>query len=252
MKKPYINKYGKVSDYTVWVVDGKYIRKNIDKEFTNWGYHLKYHFIPEHEFWIDKQYGEGDDAPFYIDAMLIMVNALKEGKSYNQAVKLADTHEKKERAKSRILEKEEVKRLDKEQILSKIRKRLLREYSRNGLRVYVVRGKIVRDKFFIDFTEGGHDKVYSFIPNGEVWLDDDISQKERKFILLHELFERNLMNKGVSYDEQKHKAIITHETNKPHNYESAHRAASEIEHFFRHHPHGIDKKIREEIKKSAI
>lgn len=251
MKKPYIKKYARVSDYNVYIVDGKYIRKNLDKEFTNWGYHYRFNFIPQDEFWIDKQYGEGDDAPFYIDSMLTMVTALKEGKTHKQAVKLADKIEKIERAKAKKIEKEEETRLNKEHIINKVRKRLLKEYSKSGLRVYIVRGKLVRDNFFIDFTEGGHDKVYSFIPAGEIWIDDDISQKERKFILLHEVFERNLMSRGLHLDKH-HKLVLTPHLDKPHSYESAHQAASEVEFFFRHHPKGIDKKIMQEIRKTII
>jgi hypothetical protein len=33
-------------EVTVWVVDGQYVRENLDKEFTNFGHHLLFHFIP--------------------------------------------------------------------------------------------------------------------------------------------------------------------------------------------------------------
>ena len=50
------------------------------------------------------------------------------------------------------------------------------------------------------FVLGGHDLVYSYIPKNTVWLDDVIDQKELPYILLHEKEERNIMEKGKSYD----------------------------------------------------
>jgi hypothetical protein len=33
-----------------------------------------------------------------------------------------------------------------------------------------------------------------------VWIDDDVHEEERGFILFHELHERNLMANGMDYD----------------------------------------------------
>ena len=49
----------------------------------------------------------------------------------------------------------------------------------------------MRSVFDIDFTAGGHDYVYEFVPENEVWIDDDIEEQERGYVLLHELHERN-------------------------------------------------------------
>ncbi len=58
----------------------------------------------------------------------------------------------------------------------------------------------MRDLFYVDFTEGGHEFVYDFVPKGEVWIDNDLGPAERAFVILHELHERNLMAKGMHYD----------------------------------------------------
>lgn len=92
-------------------------------------------------------------------------------------------------------------------------------------------GELVRGLYFVDFTQGGHDKVYKFIPENEIWVDDDVSQKEMKFVLLHELHERNLMKKGMKYD-------------------LAHQASSAIEIYARKHRRKIDKLLRKELQKS--
>jgi hypothetical protein len=60
---------------------------------------------------------------------------------------------------------------------------------------------LVRSVFDIDFTAGGHDHVYEFVPQGEVWIDDAIEEKERGFVLLHELQERNRKAKGMLYSK---------------------------------------------------
>jgi len=87
----------------------------------------------------------------------------------------------------------------------------------DGVSVWIVNGRLVRSAFDIDFTEGGHDHVYEFVPNNEVWIDDDLQEYERPYVLLHELHERNLMAKGMPYSK-------------------AHNESSRLEYRCRHHP----------------
>jgi hypothetical protein len=67
---------------------------------------------------------------------------------------------------------------------------------RGEISIWIVDGRLVRSVFDVDFTEGGHDYVYEFVPQNEVWIDNDLEESERPFVLLHELHERNLMAKG--------------------------------------------------------
>jgi hypothetical protein len=233
MEKPYIEKYKEISGFTVWIVDGAHIRTNTDEEFTNFGQHFNFKYIPEKEFWIDKEKTPGEE-DYFIEHMLVEHRLMKEGASYKEAYERADRAEKRMRHKS-----QEVKALmeikDKEELLQKIHKRMLEEYSK-GVKVWIVDGNLVRSLIFIDFTEGGHDKVYSFIPPKEVWLDDDLVQKEIKFVLLHELHERFLMAQGWPYYTPR---------------KSAHVESSEIEYHCRHHPEELDDKLKEEVEKNA-
>ena len=116
----------------------------------------------------------------------------------------------------------------KKEMLDKIHKKLLQ--CCGNVKVWLVNGEIVRDLFDTNFSCGGHDLVYHFVPKNEIWLDDKISEKERKFIFLHELHERGLMKKGMRYHE-------------------AHRSATEVEDGCRHNSKTTDKKIMEELKK---
>ena len=87
----------------------------------------------------------------------------------------------------------------------------------NGISVWIVKGRLVRSVFDIDFTAGGHDHVYEFVPENEVWIDDDIEERERPFVLLHELHERNRMATGLPYSK-------------------AHDESSRLEYHCRHRP----------------
>ncbi len=174
---------GDFCGFKVWVVDGGYIRKNLDMEFTNFGHHYSFRFIPKNEFWIDEEHNP-NEKKYYLDHMLLEYKLRKKGKSYNDALEAADRKERAERAKSRIIKKAVAgKAKSSEKIIKKIHKELLESYSTKKIKIWVVRGDIVRGVFFIDFTEGGHDKVYSFVPKGEVWIDDDLSSRERKFAI---------------------------------------------------------------------
>jgi hypothetical protein len=53
LKPPYLSKDEKRGNLQVWIVDGSYIRGHIDEEFTNFGQHYRYHYIPLKEVWIE-------------------------------------------------------------------------------------------------------------------------------------------------------------------------------------------------------
>ncbi len=230
MKKPYIKKFSRIANFTVWIVDGKYIRDYMDKEFTNFGQHYQFHFIPENEFWIDQE-GKQGEKRFFVDSMLLMNRLLAQGVSHAEAVKKVNAFEMAERAKSkRLMEKIKLKEYP-EKLLNAVHRQLLKEYSKN-VKVWVVNGEEVRGLFFVDFTEGGHGYVYEFIPKDEVWIDDDIDKEEVKLVLLHELHERRLMAKGKI------------------DYETAHERSSKVEYYCRKHPDKLDKKLKKEIDKN--
>ena len=230
MEKPYEKKVGKIGNLKVWIVDGNYIRKNLDEEFTTCGEHYVFHFIPKDELWLDHEFGTKDEK-YYLDYILTEYKFMSQGYPYARAWKEGNIVQKREREKDREFKKlKKLKEKADYKLTGKIHKRLLKKYS-DHLKVWVVNGKIVRDLFFVDFVEGGHDKVYSFVPEGEIWIDDDISQKERKFILLHEAHERYLMSKGWSYRK-------------------AHFNSSRLEHRYRNKKDGLDKVLELNIKRN--
>lgn len=214
LKPPYLRKIEKRGDITVWIVDGSYVRGHMDEEFTNFGQHGRYPYIPDNEFWIDDE-AEHDEHMFFIEHLLVEHRLMKQGLSYGDALVEADKAERKERRRAGDVAK--ATRNGKQLPDGNSAHAHLWKTLENGISVWVVNGRFVRSVFDIDFTAGGHDHVYEFVPTGEVWIDDAITEKERGFVLLHELHERNRMTTGIPYSK-------------------AHAESSHIEFQCRHHP----------------
>jgi hypothetical protein len=198
----------------IWIVDGSYIRGHIDEEFTNFGQHFRFRYIPENELWLDQE-AEHDERKFFIDHLLVEHRLMKAGRPYAEAIVEADRQERKERRLAGDVRKATGSGAvppTGQSMHEKLWKRL-----ENAVTVWIVNGRLVRSTFDIDFTEGGHDKVYEFVPSDEIWIDDAIVEQERGYILLHELHERNRMSTGWPYSR-------------------AHAESSRIEYRCRHHP----------------
>jgi len=230
MKKPYIRKIAAVSKFDVYFVDGKYVRDRLSEEFTNFGQHYRFRFIPKNEFWLDDERTPGEEE-FFIDHLLVENHLMAKGLNYDDALARADKVEMKERRKIDFVKKGILPHRPKEEDIKKVHKEFLERYSTDNIQVWIVDGELVRDLYFIDFTEGGHDQVYHFIPPHEVWLDDDLQLKELKYVLLHEVHERRLMAQGWPYPK-------------------AHRSSSHIEYYCRHHPRELNANLRQEIEKN--
>lgn len=207
MKNYYVKQIDKIGKIKVFIVDGFIIRRDLDEEFTNFGQHYSFGYIPKYEFWIDKE-ASPDERKLFTDRLINEWKLMK--KAYEEAVKK---------------DKLERKKFRKEDKNKKFHIKLIKKI-KDDVEIWKIDGKLVRDTLDIDFVEGGHEFVYNYVPKNEVWIDNDITTKERKFVILHELFERALMKKGSDYD-------------------SAHIKASEIEKELRLNP----KKINSELKK---
>ncbi|MEO8167358.1 MAG: hypothetical protein ABI623_03865, partial [bacterium] len=47
LNPPYLENAGMRNGMSVWIVDGVYIRSHIDIEFTNYGQHYNFRYIPK-------------------------------------------------------------------------------------------------------------------------------------------------------------------------------------------------------------
>jgi hypothetical protein len=96
LKLPYLQLVESRGEYQIWIVDGAYIRGHIDEEFTNFGQHYRYPYIPEKEFWIDKE-AEHNETSFFIEHLLVEHDLMAKGASYGDALTQADLIERRER-----------------------------------------------------------------------------------------------------------------------------------------------------------
>jgi len=206
MELPYLYFFKELSDVKskdgvsirVMVVDGDWIRSNIDQEWTNFGQHYRFDFVPEGEFWLSEEKPR-DEYIFYIEHLKKEYELMRQGHSYDDAIVQADREEMGKRRNTGDLEKVldgKTKRID----YKKFRVRLIKILE-SGVECWKVNGRLVRSILDVDFVSGGHSHVYYFVPEGEVWIDNKADADDVPYILLHELHETNLMEKGWPYSK---------------------------------------------------
>lgn len=140
LKPPYLKKVGQRGDITIWVVDGTFVRTHIDEEFTNYAQHYAFPFVPEHEFWLDKE-AEEDEQQFFIDHLLVEYRLMKKGVPYDDALEAADKKERLERERDGDVRKVTTRRglADPTKVHLQLWKKL-----ESGVSVWIVDGRLVR------------------------------------------------------------------------------------------------------------
>jgi hypothetical protein len=220
---PYLKKLAQRGKVSVWLVDGAWVRTNVEQEWDNYGHHYADSFIPENEIWLDVQ-AHPDEQKFFVTHCLVERRLLARGVDEEIARQKANEADIEERKKAGDL-----KKFRKDGHLANpadMHVTLLKKLT-SDVSVWIVDGRFVRSVFDVEFTAGGHDHVYEFIPRNEVWIDDDITDAERPLVLLHELHERNIMEKGMDYDH-------------------AHDESSKLELHHRHHPEELHAALAKE------
>jgi hypothetical protein len=175
IKNVYLEKLEK----NVFRVDGNYIRNNIDINFNDIGSHDGFKHIPKNEIWIDVEvlYNERN---FYIDRMNFIHQHI--GSGFETSKKLFLKKElKKRNGKTKNIYIELYQKMD-------------------DINIFIVNGKTVRDLYYAGFTGGGHGYVYNWIPKNEIWIDANLNTKDIEPTIVHELYERNIMKKGIDYE----------------------------------------------------
>lgn len=227
---PYrIKNIGIVDNISVWLVDGGRVRKDLSENFVQSSHHTHFSFIPTDEFWIDID-TDFHEHRFFIDRFFAERTLMRNGMKLEKAEKIGAMLEQHEREES--LSREILKLKDsRKSLIERIHRKHFTPYSSNKLTIWIVDGKLVRDLIFLDYDAGGHDRVYPWIPEQEIWIEEALPEEERRFILLHELHERFLMGTGKKYPE-------------------AHHGATIIEDRFRNTPKELESRIQEELRKN--
>lgn len=223
LRLPYLARIGRRGPVTIWRVDGAYVRRNLDEEFSNFGHHFSCTVIPREEIWLDRE-ADPDEERFFIQHAVVERRLMVAGKDYDTARHAACAAEQRLRDGSHDLRTVAPGRTLPD--AARVHVRLWKALT-NGVHVWIVNGRLVRSVFDIEFTEGGHEHVYEYVPHNEVWIDDDVEDEEKSFVLFHELHERNLMAHGMDYD-------------------AAHAEASRLELHYRKHPEGLHAALAEE------
>jgi hypothetical protein len=210
---PYVRSLERRGPLSIWLVDGAMVRKNIDIEFSNFGSHYTIDEIPRNEIWIDGE-TDADEQRFFIAHARTERRLLAAGTDPDVARQTSNHEERRMRVAAGDLRKVMQGRALPD--VEKVRRELWKTLP-SGVLVWFVKGRLVRSVYDIEFTEGGHEHVYEYIPRGEVWIDDDIHEDERGYVVFHELHERNRMSDGMDYD-------------------TAHAESSKLELHYRNHP----------------
>src|SRR5262245_43836161 len=77
-----------------------------------------------------------------------------------------------------------------------------------GIDVYRVDGHRIRNRIDVDFTNGHHHYSRRYVPLYEVWLDREGRAPEYRFWSQRQLFERDLMARGLTYLQAVRRAAI--------------------------------------------
>ncbi len=175
------------------------------EEFGSFGTHVEFPFIPQGEVWIADTI-DADTLPYFMANGEAQLKVFAQTGDKDKATEAGDSAEKAERDKH---EPREWLNGDKDKVKVRHYKDIMDH--ENIVHVWLVDGRMVRDSFETEFTEGGNGLALTYIPTDEIWLDKTIDPQELKFILTHERVERCLM-------EHQHLP-----------YEEAHRVASHVE-----------------------
>ena len=178
---------GQWGPYQIYLVDGERVR-NRSLKFQEFGesatHNLLPEVVPESEIWIEDIVHE-DERPLVIAGVVQQLV----GGDYNAAIRY-----------ERQLRRRSLDRLEESGSCQSV---YVSQYRKIGeVAVWLVDGRVVRDRHKTDFTQGGHGYVYSWIPRDEIWLEYGLHETELPFILLHESLERELMKEqGMSYND---------------------------------------------------
>lgn len=173
----------KINPKSVRLVDGFRIRHTLDPDFASFHchstaitkYYMPKYYIPKGEWWLDVRLKEELDFFLRLES-IDRPQTAKSGSAFRLYLR------------KRLFKKDAVP--------DYVQKK---EWGW-GYRLVIVDGAVIRQYVDPEFTQGGHDLVYSYIPKGEIWIEQAVDSEERPFILQHELVERKLMSRGKIYD----------------------------------------------------
>ena len=174
---PYTRLLERRGSLSVWQVDGAFIRKNIEIEFSNFGSHYTITEIPKHEIWIDGE-TDPDEQRFFIAHAVMERRLLAKGTDADTARRESNHAERRLRVAAGDLRKVMRGRAVPN---AELVKRELWKTLPSGVIVWFVKGRLVRSVYDIEYTEGGHEHVYERVhpQNGIYYFTEGASGELR-------------------------------------------------------------------------
>jgi hypothetical protein len=213
---------GKENNLDIWIVDGNQVRLKIFSSFLYGGNEQRYPFNPKGEIWIDNAISCEE---YYLtlahelnERHLMAKFGWKYLTAHDSSLSLEQTirHSNEEISRAHEASLKKVSATDYSNIKEIIgipdSIRLQNIYrspvgKREGINIWIVDGYMVRKNVYPDFGFSGNDLSYHFIPEKEIWIDGQVSCDETEYSIATELKERELMEKGKSYDDAYSDAI---------------------------------------------
>ena len=188
MPDVHLRHLGRVDSVDIWEVAGKVIRDLKDIEFTQSAYDLNKSYIPKGEVWVDRDAAKTGEQKTWLYRALAERNCrTRLGMSADAAFNEAKRAEEALRGKP---------------LAPPPRVQLVRLNVIKGFTVWLVNGKLVRDHYYVDFTQGGNGFVYDWAPKNEIWIDNALVPEEYMPTTIHELTEAVWMrDRGLSYEQ---------------------------------------------------
>lgn len=227
---------GKSGNYDVWIIDGSQVRRKIFSSFLYGGNEQRYPFNPKGEIWID-------NAISCEEYYLTLAHELNErhlmarfGWTYYASHDSSLSLEQVIRRSNEMICRAHEDSLDKVSVLDyqnvkEIKTipdsiRLVNIYrvpagERDGLKIWIVDGYLVRKNIYPDFGFSGNDLAYHFIPPNEIWIDGQVSCEETEYSINTELNIRKQMAAGKSFDDAWSEAIDLTQAKRQKMYEQA-------------------------------
>ncbi len=215
LKNVYLSFAGERDGFKIYIVDGDEIRKNYFDEFVYGGNGERYTFIPHGEIWVDNSISAEEFETTVAHELKERKLMAQDGLSYDDAHDSALALEVRLRNewKDICLGHEEMldsvtprdfdSTMEIDSLPEKIKLKNIYRIplgNKDGVKIWVVDGYLIRREIFPDFGFSGNDMEYMFIPPGEIWIDGQISCLETNYSIAQELKERELMKEGQSYD----------------------------------------------------